>query len=848
MLIEKEAIYKVAEILKAEDFYADHHAKIYTAILNLFQNSEQADTITVSEELRKAGHLEVVGGAPYLAELSMNVTSGANVEHHARIVKEKSIMRSMIRIGSNMISAGYNPSEDALDLVAKSQGEIFGIGSQTVKKHFVSIRDGIAMAIESLQKVHGTKDGLTGIPSGFKDLDNLTTGWQRGDLIIVAGRPSHGKTSMALNFADNAGKLKTSVGIFSLEMSLIQLCVRFLCAEGKINGQDARKGRLTDDDWKKAMQAAERLSDVGIYIDDSAGIGMTELRSKSLRLKSDKDVGLIIVDYLQLMTGDKKAPTREQEIAGISRGLKSLAKELNIPVIALSQLSRETERRKGSKMRPILSDLRDCLAVGTSKVYGEQFVQDPCLSECRVVSLNTTTGEAMVCDSIHVPKITAEVFRLTTDSGRFVDCTANHPILTSDGFKKLRDITKEDSIAVILDFGNWENTETIPEARFIGWMIGNGSMVGYAAPSFTTRDPVIAKEFCEFVEGFWGFTPKTHKHWSKNVFQYDLTYSPVRTSEPNVTTEWCKQHDLWGRRAPQKRIPMWFMETANKESLRELLRGLWETDGSVVVGGNAQLSYSTTSPELRDQILYILAKIGVFAFLDKGYTSDKATTPCFKIIIRDKHFFDKFNSQIKLSGYKGERQQKVKKINNSRHSNKLGLATTIELKEYFDKSVPKRIARIQGHGRRLGQNHLRKSLKALKSHLSTHTNKYDWLCSEHIAWDVVESIKRIGDKQVFDRSVGGSHNFVVNGIVVHNSGQIEQDADVVIFVHRPEMYYDKDEYKGMAEIIVAKQRNGPLDIVKLAFNASRSTFNNLSTRQEEPKTSKLPYPDDDLPF
>jgi replicative DNA helicase len=365
MLVEREAIYKVTETLKPHHFYADHHKKIYEAILRLFEDSVQVDLITVADELRKSGHLELVGGETYLAGLSMNVVSGWNVEFHAKIVLEKALLRGLITASSNIINRAYSTNEDALVLVAEAQTTIFEIGAHTVKKRFISARQGVIEAIDSLEKINGVKEGLTGIPSGFKDLDELTTGWQDTDLIVIGGRPSHGKTSFALNLARHAAGMENPipVGIFSLEMSTKQLIIRLLCSEGKINGQNARKGRLTPEEWDRVTQAAAKISTLGIHIDDSQGLDLLELRSKALRLRAERKVGMIVIDYMQLMSGAKEARTREQEISGISRGLKGLAKELNIPVIALSQLSRETEKRKGAKMRPILSDLRESGAI-----------------------------------------------------------------------------------------------------------------------------------------------------------------------------------------------------------------------------------------------------------------------------------------------------------------------------------------------------------------------------------------------------------------------------------------------------------------------------------------------------
>ncbi len=364
MLLEREAIAKVIEVLDEDAFHADYHRKIYQAILAMFDRSEPVDIITLAEELRRRGHLEVVGGEPYLVELTMKVTSAANVEFHAKIVLEKSLMRNLIVASSSIAMRAYQPTEDAFDLLDEAEQSIFQISEKRLKKSFVSMHKAVHDTIEMLEGIHGKHSGVTGVPTGFRDLDALTGGWQNSDLVIIAGRPSSGKTAFALSLARNAamhtGK-PTGVGIFSLEMSTQQLVMRLLCAEAKVDAHAVRTGRLPEDDWKRLSIAAGRLTNASIFIDDTAGLGILELRAKARRLKAERNIGMIIVDYLQLMQGPRGAENREKEISAISRSLKALAKELSTPVIALSQLSRAVESR--TDKRPILSDLRESGAI-----------------------------------------------------------------------------------------------------------------------------------------------------------------------------------------------------------------------------------------------------------------------------------------------------------------------------------------------------------------------------------------------------------------------------------------------------------------------------------------------------
>ncbi len=362
MLMEKEAVAKAIEILDETAFYKPAHQSIFQAMMSLFERSEPVDLITLTEELRRRGELEKIGGEYYLTELTNKVASAANVEYHAHIVLEKALMRHLIHSSSEVISRAYNETEDSLGLLDEAEQKIFDISEQRMKKSFMSMNVAVHKTMDMLQSIHGKHSGVTGVPSGFADLDSLTGGFQQSDLIIIAGRPSQGKTALALSLARNASVLHdVPIGIFSLEMSVQQLVMRLMCAEARVDAHRVRTGRLPEDEWKKLSTSVGRLYKAKIFIDDTPGLGILELRAKARRLKVEHNIGLIAVDYLQLMQGPRNAQSREQEISAISRSLKALAKELNLPVIALSQLNRSVESRNDKK--PALSDLRESGAI-----------------------------------------------------------------------------------------------------------------------------------------------------------------------------------------------------------------------------------------------------------------------------------------------------------------------------------------------------------------------------------------------------------------------------------------------------------------------------------------------------
>ncbi|MEE9288664.1 MAG: replicative DNA helicase [Bacteroidota bacterium] len=385
MLIDREAISKGLEILDEDSFYKEAHRKIFQAVVALFEKSEPADLVTLTEELRRRGQIEAIGGPVYLTDLTAKVTSAGNVEYHARIVLEKALLRSLIATSTEVVSRAYNESEDALDLLDDAEQKIFQISERRLKKSFTEIGAAIHDTMEMLEAIHGRHSGVTGVPSGFTQLDNITGGFQPSDLVIIAGRPSTGKTALAVSIARNvAVDHEMAVGIFSLEMASTQLVLRLLCAEARVNAHSVRTGRLSNEDWQRLVNRIDNLLKARIFIDDTPALGILELRAKARRLKAEHDVGLVIVDYLQLMQGPRNAETREREISAISRSLKALSKELNIPVIALSQLSRAIEAR--SSKRPLLSDLRESgaieqdsdvvLFVHRPEMYGEEFLED----------------------------------------------------------------------------------------------------------------------------------------------------------------------------------------------------------------------------------------------------------------------------------------------------------------------------------------------------------------------------------------------------------------------------------------------------------------------------------------
>lgn len=361
MILEREAIARVIEILNDRSFYLDSHRKIFNTILSLYDKNIPVDLVTLTDELNNRKESETIGGAEYLATLLEQTPSITNITHYAKIVKEKATLREMIIAAQKIASAGYETVSNVDDVLDKAEQLVFNIKEKRVSKGFTPIKAIVKESFEVIEQLREKKKRVTGIPSGFRDLDNITTGFHPQELIVIAARPSIGKTALCLNIAANAAmRAKSGVGIFSLEMAKQQVVQRMLCTEAEVSSQKVRTGYVGDKDWPNLTAAAGALYEAPIFIDDTPAISILELRAKARRLKSKEDIKLIIVDYLQLMSGPR-TENRQQEISAISRSLKSLAKELDIPIIAVSQLSRAVETRQDR--RPILSDLRESGAI-----------------------------------------------------------------------------------------------------------------------------------------------------------------------------------------------------------------------------------------------------------------------------------------------------------------------------------------------------------------------------------------------------------------------------------------------------------------------------------------------------
>jgi len=477
LLIDKDAILKIVDVLTPEDFYEDKNGIVFASMLELFEKREPIDIVTLSESLEAKNQLKEVGGSSYLAEIVNDTPSAANVVHYAQICRDKAVLRRLISASANIAELGYDEDSELSETLDRAEQSLFSISQKFLKNKFIPIKDILTDAFDRIDKIHKDKDkgALRGVPSGYKDLDAKTAGFQKSDLIILAARPSMGKTSFALNLAENAAiDEKIPVGIFSLEMSKEQLIERLLSSQAGVDSWKLRTGNLSDDDFPKIGYAMGVLSEAPIFIDDTAGGNIMEIRAKARRLQMEHGLGLIIVDYLQLMESHRHNSdgNRVQEISEISRSLKGLARELNIPIIALSQLSRAVEHRDNK--RPQLSDLREsgCLA-GNTLIYDSK-------SGKRVKIEDLVGKEDLNCLGVNeknklVSKKALKIFstgkkklhELILTSGKAIKATANHKFLTIDGWKRLDELSNTDFVATPREIVSKSNNKELSSSDIL---------------------------------------------------------------------------------------------------------------------------------------------------------------------------------------------------------------------------------------------------------------------------------------------------------------------------------------------------------------------------------------------
>jgi len=839
LLLDRNAIFKAIELLQPEYFYAEKNAAIFRAMVSLFQRGEAVDIITLTEELRRAGSLERAGGASYLGGLQESVATGAHIEHYARIVSEKATLRRMIEISGEIVESCFEARDEAMDILDRAESSILAVSQGRLRQGFLPINEILKATFQNIQRVYDSKTHITGVATGYDRLDLLTGGLQPSDLIIVAGRPSMGKTSFVLNVAQHAAiEEKKSIAVFSLEMSKEQLVQRLLTAEARIDAHKLRTGNLKDADWPLLTQAAGQLAEAPIYIDDTPAISVLEMRAKARRLQAQKGLDLIIIDYLQLCRAISRADNRQQEISEISRGMKALAKELSVPVVALSQLSRALESR--TDKRPLLSDLREC-------VTGDTLV---CLADGRRLPIRELVGqtpEVLATDG-NGKVISAEsdlvwstgirpVFRIRLASGRQLRATAEHRVLTGQGWRRVEAIAVDDRLAIARHLPEPRFAERWPERRvaLLGQLIGDGSYLSGQPMRYTTAAEENSRLVAEAASAEFGAQVK--RFAGRGRWHQLLISGNGNRWHPCGVNRWLRELGIFGQRSHEKRVPTAAFRLCD-EQVALLLRHLWATDGTIAVRrpgarGSHAVSFSTCSPGLAADVAALLLRLGIVARTQ--VVSGAAGRPVHMVAVRGGGAQQRFLDSVGAFGPRVAPAAALRQAIADRRPNPnvdtLPSTVFAEVKALMAAAgiSQRRMAAMRGtaYG---GAAHFkfapsRATVADYAEHLDSDSLRRQ--AASDLFWDRIVAIEPDGEEEVFDLTVPGPANWLADGIVSHNSGALEQDADVVMFIYRPEVYdKDDEELEGQAELIIGKQRNGPIGTVPLFFVKEYTRFEN----------------------
>ena len=777
MLLSKDAIADVVEVLRGNDFYVPRHETVYEAILDLYGRGEPADAVTVAAELTKRGQLGPIGGPAYLHTLLSSVPTAANAGYYARIVRERAVLRRLVSAGTRIVQLGYaTDGGDVDEIVNAAQAEVYSVTERRTSDDYQPLSAIIEGTIDEIEASSHRGDGLTGIPTGFVDLDRLTNGFHPGQMIVIAARPAVGKSTLGLDVARSAAiHHQMAAVIFSLEMGRNEITMRLLSAEARIPLQNMRKGTMREEDWTRLARTMGDVSDAPLFIDDSPNMSLMEIRAKCRRLKQRHGLKLVVVDYLQLMTSGKRVESRQQEVSEFSRALKLLAKELEVPVIALSQLNRGPEQRTDKK--PQMSDLREsgCLPgdtrilradTGAETTLGELYAGGA--RDVPVWSLDDSLRYVRRQLTHVFPTGRRRVFRLTLESGKVVRATANHPLLTYQGWRPVADVGVGTRLAV-------PRHVPAPE-RVIGRVIGREDA--------------------------------------------DVALLARRS----------------GSGSDQKRFvpdPVFQLSTSQ---IALFLRHLWATEGSVTLnecGRAGRVSYTSTSRRLVDDVSRLLLRFGISCSVRPVRAEGRRER--WTVDIRAAEDQKRFLAEIGVSGSRGDVAGALLDLVSARGSNPKVDTVPRQLWDRVRDVLGEQAGAAPESGTATGTRFCGSAVSepaVSRQPLSRVVDllenaELEMLAVNDVLWDTVASIEPDGEEEVFDATVVGTHNFIADGVAVHNS--IEQDADMVILLHREDMYEKESPRAGEADFIVAKHRNGPTDTITVAFQGHYSRFVDMAT-------------------
>ena len=846
VLLNNDLINGVMEVLRPGDFYQGAHRILYEAMVDLYDRGRPIDQLTLSAVLKDRNAEQQVGGLAYLSEIVTSVPISDNVVHYARIVKEKSILRKTISAAQEISTAAFQGVADIDVFLDRTEQTIFAIAEEKIRPSYYAMGEMAREAMKEIEEAYERKERITGVASGFRDLDQVTAGFQRSNMIVVAARPGMGKTSLCLNIAVSAAtKQKLPVAIFSLEMSRQELAMRMICSEARVNFQRLRTGHLAQEEVNRLVAAVGKLSEAPIYTDDSGTLSAMELRAKARRLKKERGIGLIIVDYLQLMHGSntrQNSENRVQEVSEISRSMKSLAKELNIPVVAVSQLSRGVESRNDK--RPQMADLRECVTGDTLVLTtdgGRVPIRELVGKQVDVWAMSPE-GRIVPAKSECVWSVGEKpVMRVVLASGRTIRATPEHLLYGPGVWTRVGELKPGDRLAIARTVPEPEQPVVWPEEHIalLGHLVGDGSYLVNQPMRYTTASEENSRAVSEAAQGAFGCTVKRYAGRG-NWHQLLITGNGNRW-HPAGVNRWLRDLGIFGQRSHDKRLPQDVFRFGNAQ-VGLLLRHLWATDGSISCRsagskGSDRVYFSTASEGLARDVAALLLRLGIVArirsVLKTGYR------PVFTVDVSGAEQQARFLDAVGAFGPRVAPAQRLRAeletVIPNTNIDTLPMEVFAQVKAAMqERGISQRtMAAMRGtsYG---GNSHFAfaPSREVVAGYAAILEDDALRLWAENdLFWDRVVEVSPDGSEEVFDLTVPGPASWLADGIVSHNSGAIEQDSDLILFVYREEMYAKEktpQEAKGVAEIIIGKNRSGPMRDVKLAFLSQFTRFEDLA--------------------
>ncbi len=843
LMIDSAAWDQVADRVNSDDFYRNDHRLIFTAAQALIERNQPCDAVTLSGLLESQGVIEQVGGLAYLGTLARDTPTAANIKAYADIVRERSVLRQLITAGNSIVTSALEPEgREAREIVDDAERAVFEIAERGSrgKVGFRSVKSILPDVVTRIDELYNSEGVLTGISTGFKQLDEMTSGLQPGDLIIVAGRPSMGKSTLAVNIAENAALgAQKSAAIFSMEMSAESLALRMLSSLGRINQGHLRSGKLQEEDWPRIDSAMTQLGNASIHVDETPGLTPTEVRARARRLKRERGLDLIVVDYLQLMQVTGTTENRATEISEISRSLKALAKELKVPVIALSQLNRGVEQRTDKK--PVMSDLREC-------VTGETLV---CLADGRRVPIRELVGsEPEVWSLDERQQIQASrsdkvwcvgrrpVFRVELASGRRIRGTSEHRLLSGAGWTHIGELEIGDRLAVARRLPEPAQPKCWPEHWLIllGHLVGDGSYLTHQPLRYTTASEENSAMVRLAAEKFGC---KVSRHAGPTGTWHQLVISGNGNRwKPAGVGAWLKQLGIFGQRSHEKHLPADVFSLPD-DQIACLLRHLWATDGSVTMRkpgkrGAPRIYFATCSRRLAEDVSALLLRLRIFARIHAVHGAKGR--PMYGVHVSGVNAQLRFLMDVgcqgpRISAALAEHMRYLVETYPNTNVDTLPAEVLDRIRATIKEQgiSQRRLAGIRGTVVGIVNKRFSPSRELVREYAEILGDESLRAAGESdVFWDRVVGVVPDGEEEVYDLTVPGTANWLADGVVTHNSGALEQDADLILLIYREEVYDPNTTRKGIADIIIAKQRNGPTGEVQLTFLGQYTKFENYA--------------------